>query len=151
MVRGKQQKSRRICIHIHVLLSLGICKGSENTDGPLEQVPSSSEDSGNLMPRKATIDLKMKRTLPYKIPLAIIQQAGKMDAHPSGWQWTFEPEQETCELCNGELGHSKVHPGKRGRSVLITNMHPFKTVEIYVKTCSNCSAMHQVFPYEFGK
>ena len=71
--------------------------------------------------------------------------------HLMGWQWTFEPEQETCELCNGELGHSKVHPGKRGRSVLITNMHPFKTVEIYVKTCSNCSAMHQVFPYEFGK
>ena len=58
---------------------------------------------------------------------------------------------QSKRLCNGELAHSKVHPGKRGRSVLITNMHPFKTVEIYVKTCSNCSAMHQVFPYEFGK
>jgi hypothetical protein len=49
------------------------------------------------MPRKATIDLKMKHTLPYKIPLAIMRQAGKMDAHPSGWQWTFEPEQKTLQ------------------------------------------------------
>jgi hypothetical protein len=26
-----------------------------------------------------------------------MRQAGKMDAHPSGWQWTFEPEQKTLQ------------------------------------------------------
>ena len=29
-------------------------------------------------------------------------------------------------------------------------MNPFKTVQIKVKTCLDCSAMHQVFPYEYG-
>jgi hypothetical protein len=34
---------------------------------------------------------------------------------------------------------------------IVQSNFELKTVEIYVKTCSNCSAMHQVFPYEFGK
>ena len=93
----------------------------------------------------------MKRTIPFQIPLSIIQESGKRDANPLGWQHIFEPQVETCELCNSKLNNSKAHPGQRGRSVLITNMNPFKSVQILVKTCPKCLAMHQVFPFELGK
>ena len=94
MVRAKQQKARRICSHIHVLLSVGILKDLETADSLLEEVASLPDSTilgtGNneenlTKSRKATIDLKMKRTLPYQIPLAIIKQAGKwMHIHQGG-------------------------------------------------------------------
>ena len=158
MTLAKQQKSRRICIHIHVLLSLHILQPISENEGTcsssevsLTDVCGESASTCITASRKATLELKMKYSLPYLIPPAIVCQAGKIDASPSGWSEVFEPQQENCELCNGKLGHSKLHPGMRGRSVLIINMHPFKVVKIYVKMCLNCSAMHQVFPYEHGK
>ena len=86
---------------------------------------------------------------PYLIPPAIVCQAGKIDASPSGWPEIFEPQQKNCELCNGKLWHWKLHPGMRGRSVLITNMHPFKVVKISkcastVQPCTRCFLMNLV-------
>jgi hypothetical protein len=156
VIKAKQQRAKKVCTHIHVLLSLGIFKDMDTNNSPsapshLDPENQSVESGDQTKSRLATIELKMRKTIPYQIPLNIIQQAGKIDAHPSGWQQTFEPEQENCELCSNKLGPSKAHQGQRGRSVLITNMHPFKTVQILVKMCSNCSAMHQVFPYNLGK
>ena len=154
MVKAKQQRAKKICMHIHVLLSLGILKDIETNDSCSAESLHLDGDSGNqTKSRLATIELKMRRTLPYQIPLDIIQQAGKIDVHPSGWQHNLESKQENCELCDGKLGPSKAHQGQRGKSVLIRNMHPFKkvTIQILVKMCSNCSAMYQVFPYDLGK
>ena len=159
MTRAKQQKSRRICIHIHALLSHHILQPISENEGTCSSLEASLTDVCGesastyiTASQKATLELKMKYSLsPYLIQSAIVCQAWKIDASPSGWPEVFEPQQENCELCNGKLGHWKLHPGMRGRSVLITNMHPFKVVKIYVKMCLNCSAMHQVFPYELGK
>ena len=66
-----------------------------------------SESTNPNKSHKAIIKLKMRPTLPSQIPMAIIQQAGKMDALPSGWQKTFEPHQDNCEVSNGKLDSSK--------------------------------------------
>ncbi|XP_028399877.1 HMG domain-containing protein 3-like isoform X2 [Dendronephthya gigantea] len=90
----------------------------------------------------------MKLKLPYVIPKPIIQAAGKMDF--SVWPEQFEPDQTLCDLCKSPLGQSKPHPNQRGRSIIMTNGCPFKTVKMLVKDCSCCFAMHQVFLYTLG-
>ncbi|XP_028391325.1 uncharacterized protein LOC114516136 isoform X2 [Dendronephthya gigantea] len=153
MLKSKQQKSRKVCTHIHLLLALGIFTHNECvsadlrppivTDSSLTTIDRSGSKS-----RKATMGLKMKLKLPYVIPKPIIQAAGKMDF--SVWPEQFEPDQTLCDLCKSPLGQSKPHPNQRGRSIIMTNGCPFKTVKMLVKDCSCCFAMHQVFLYTLG-
>ena len=155
MLKSKQQKCRKLCIHLHVLLALGIFKEAElcvsadlpppivsdNSSMPMDRIESKS--------RKATMELKINYKLPYVIPKPIVRAAGRMDF--SGWPEQFEPNQTLCDLCKSPLGQSKPHPNQRGRSIMITNGYPFKTVRILVKDCPSCFAMHQVFPYTLGE
>ena len=155
MLKSKQQKSRKLCIHLHVLLALGIFKATDecvSTNLPPPTVADNSStptDRSGSKSRKATMELSMKLKLPYVIPKPVIQAAGRMDC--SGWPEQFEPHQTLCNLCNSPLGQSKPHPNQRGRSIMITNGYPFKTVRILVKDCPCCFAMHQVFPYTLGE
>jgi len=70
-----------------------------------------------------------------------------------GWPTICAPTEEDCSLCGSSLSGLRPHRGqKTGNSgILITNAVPFEAVSIQVKQCSECSAMHQVFPFELGK
>ena len=145
MARAKQQKARSICIHVHILLCLGINSKLEQTTFPAkaatkdEDEPESSSSS-----REATIDLKMKRCLPYTIPPSVIGRARNVCPD------VLQPLEEKCGLWSSPLGPAKPHPGSRGRSLLVTNQEPFKTVKVLIKMCQCCGAMTQVFPFELG-
>ena len=84
------------------------------------------------------------------IPKEIIKKPGLIDSSPTGWPEIFEPTETNCGLCNHVLGESCAHPGSRGKSFLLMELNPFKEIRVLVKICTNteCSAMHQVFPYE---
>ena len=55
--------------------------------------------------------------------------------------------------CGSSLSHLQPHPDQKKGSngILITNAVPFEAVSIQVKQCSECTARHQVFPFELGK
>ena len=71
----------------------------------------------------------------------------------SGWPREFVPTDEVCKLCSSPLSQAMCHPGQKGKSYLLTEMNPFKEIEIRVKVCKNiqCKAMHQSFPTDIGK
>lgn len=71
----------------------------------------------------------------------------------SGWPHQFAPVEEICKLCSSPLSEPTFHPGQRGKSYLLTEMNPFKEIEIKVKCCKSnkCKAMHQSIPTEIGK
>ena len=71
----------------------------------------------------------------------------------SGWPSQFEPTDQICKLCSSPLSEPMFHPGRKGKSYLLTEMNPFKEVVINVKFCKNnqCKAMHQSFPIDIGK
>lgn len=160
-VKSKQMKSKYLCIHVHLLLCLGIVhtdlpsidnsvvdeyeinnSAADNQDQPIPENLSCSN----------TIELNMKRSLPNTIPKEIIREPGVIDSVPVGWPDILEPSETTCSLCNSPLGEGKAHHGSRGKSYLLTELNPFKEIKVLVKICTNpkCSAMHQIFPYEFG-
>jgi hypothetical protein len=155
---SKQIKSKNICLHVHLLLCLGIINAQTTTTPDVEievQAPhSSNEDksSTNSSSRSNTIRMNMKHFLPNSIPKEIVQKPGLIDSSPTGWPDVFEPPETNCGLCNNILGEARAHPGSRGKSFLLTELNPFKEIKVLVKMCTNpeCSVMHQVFPYEFG-
>jgi hypothetical protein len=73
-----------------------------------------------------------------------------------GWPDCFIPnELIKCELCGSLLGNPCAHPGQAQNTscYLLTELNPFKRVEIRVKFCSSptCSAMHQASVEKLGK
>ena len=154
VARTKQLKSKSICMHVHILLSLGVGKpvqsdasiaGPSGVDLETElPLPTTSHAS--------TIALKMKYSLPVVIPASIVRQSGVIESSADGWPDMFEPCATKCQLCGETLGQAKPHPGSRGKSLMITNLKPFTPVKVLVKFCQNseCMAMHQVLLYEEG-
>ena len=172
--KAKQHKAKSICLHVHILLSLGLLKTDNGTEADTI-LPSTSLDSSaspsslevqgsssasistnddpalNSVSRISSISLNMKRSLPLHIPRAIIMQSHYMDVN--GWPSSLAPSCTTCGLCNSTLSKERGHPGQRGESLLLTNLQPFRPIKILVKFCENpnCQAMHQVFPYDLAK
>ncbi len=70
-------------------------------------------------------------------------------------QNVFIPELENCQLCGSPLNDTCIHPGQSRHSLcyLITELNPFKQVEIKVKVCpsNTCSAMHQASVEKLGE
>ena len=74
----------------------------------------------------------------------------------NGWPDCFSPDDEfNCVLCSSLLGDLRTHPGQAQNTpcYLITELNPFKKVQIKVKICSSptCSAMHQASVEKLGK
>ena len=139
--RSKQIRSKNICLHVHLLISLGIVNTPPSATPDVEiavQAPhSSNEEEKNTKSssRFNTIKMNMKRSLPNSMPkISIIRK----------------PTETNCGLCNHVLGESRAHPGSRGKSFLLMELNPFKDIRVLVKIRPNteCSAMDQVFPYE---
>ncbi|XP_068755676.1 HMG domain-containing protein 3-like isoform X4 [Montipora capricornis] len=178
IAKAKQHKAKNICIHVHILISLGVMLSNKeasaiahvaceptNAGAPTSTAGSSLLDAlpTVIMPpetgtgepldsisRTSTIQLNMRRSLPLAIPIAVLKQAHSFDV--SGWPPSLAPSSTTCGLCDSPLSKERCHPGQRGESLLITNMNPFKPITLLVKFCENpsCQAMHQVFPYNLG-
>ena len=157
--RSKQIRSKNICLHVHLLISLGIVNTPPSATPDVEiavQAPHSSneeEKNTNSSSRFNTIKMNMKRFLPNSMPrISIIRKPGLIDLSPTGWPEIFEPTETNCGLCNHVLGESRAHPGSRGKSFLLMELNPFKDIRVLVKIRTNteCSAMDQVFPYELG-
>ncbi|XP_028418841.1 HMG domain-containing protein 3-like [Dendronephthya gigantea] len=159
--KSKQLKSKCLCIHVHMLLCLGIVKkdspamGNANDEPTHNAVNAENEDHQQVsesLSRSNTIELNMKRSLPTPIPKEIICKPGVIDSSPAGWPEILEPSETLCGLCSSPLGEGKAHHGSRGKSYLLTELNPFKEIKVRVKMCTNtnCSAMNQIFPYELG-
>ena len=101
------------------------------SDEPVDTVSSTS-----------TVQLNMKRSLPIQIPTAVIQKAYFMDI--KGWPPALAPSCVTCGLHCGPLSGEKSHPGKRGESLVLTNLNPLRKIKLLVKFCQSpsCQAMH---------
>ena len=136
----------------------GLSEASAVAAAPQASTPQvdSIESEGRL----STMKVQMRRALPYSIPSTIMKKISELDGRSlisgfevDGWPSTFAPSDEFCSLCSIALSSPHPHPGeKRGKSgYLLTNAVPFESVEILVKHCPKCHAMHQVFPYECGE
>lgn len=153
----KQIKSRRICLHIHVLL----CVLRETVKPVVEcsEEVVSSQDKVTPISRAKTVDLWSSYSLPYPIPSEYVAQCRNIDAWTTAgvddksWPSTFEPLQSTCELCGNQLDLPRIKPGSDGQALLMTSQHPFRVITILVKFCGNseCKAMHRVWPLSDGK
>ena len=110
--------------------------------------------------RQSTVTLAEKcRKLRYQIPRVLLRSIMTRDSCTlfgieGAWPEFFCPEEENCALCGSSLGPVSNHPGQRSAdSYLITELNPFKKIDIKVKTCTSkdCLAMHQRFPVDIGK
>ena len=160
----KQQKQKKICVHIHVLLCVLPSLSSTGTSSSPDCHPSTSADlpPDENSSRTSTVNLNILNTIPYVIPSTVLEQVTMQDSrsvvnhhdHP-GWPSTFAPNCDHCRLCGSALGEPRSHPGQKQGEMgyIITNVVPFTPVKILVKFCVNasCKAMHQVFPFEIGK
>lgn len=162
----RQEKSKRICIHCHVLFCLAsvhsfLQKSSPSLKPALltsttsyQSVASTSSTSTsdpiseqNPSPSRAsTINLNMQNwRLPYVFPPQIFDVIAENDSgtiNPEmgnpGWPSSFVPIEESCGLCSGQLSPARPHPGQKAgkMSFLLTNTVPFLPVEILVKFCN---------------
>ena len=113
--------------------------------------------------RAAALKVQMKRLIPYQIPLEILQWLGSSDAashlrerkEDCAWPNSFSPSESMCCLCHNPLGPPVIPQGRDadGHSYLLTNLNPFRRVEILVRKCQNkrCKAVHHLFPYQLGR
>lgn len=147
--KGKQQKARKICIHMHMLLCLQLCSVDKATDSESATTNTEEDMSNHELPNSAherTIDVRMGiLQFPYIIPPSIIIQSS------SSCPDQLENTDVECRACGIPVGQSIKHPGSRGVSYLIRDQYPSKHINVLVKICSNCGVMHQSFPYEEGE
>lgn len=168
--KGKQFKSKSMCIHTSILhacliSSLDTLATDINADSAnLESDASvrNEENSRELTKRLSTLRLAEKsKALPYELSHDLLESILKRDARTllgvgDGWPDCFIPnELIKCELCGSLLGNPCAHPGQAQNTscYLLTELNPFKRVEIRVKFCSSptCSAMHQASVEKLGK
>lgn len=86
MGSGKQVKSRKICIHQHVLLCALFPESSKQrcSESPVPSTTTNSLATQNdpyvYIRRASTISANLNRKLPYTIPLSVLQKAQQFDA-----------------------------------------------------------------------
>ena len=125
-------------------------------------IDRSNESKTELTKRISTLKLAEKsRMLPYELPHDLLDAIAKRGACTllgldNGWPDCFGPDDAfNCGLCSSPLGDSRTHPGQAQNTpcYLITELNPFKKVEIKVKICLSptCSAMHQASVEKLGK
>lgn len=164
MAKARGSKVKAICIHKHILrCALQCSSGNEETgEGNVAEALSTSEAESNRqgmsISRKSSIQLAFSRKLPYEIDREILLNISQMDAKcvsdikDEGWPEQFSPHYDVCQLCNGVLSPPMSHPGQKGKSYLLTELNPFKSIDVKVRMCQNgeCKAMHQSLPYSIG-
>lgn len=172
MAKGKHKRVKCNCIHMHMYC---LAKKSEELELALEQLPEdeqlpaehhnvNDERADTTISTKASfardnaIEIALARQLPYKFEKETIDTILEHDVNtwkdiPHGWPEVFVPSYSNCQKCGFPLSPPKYHSGKRGNSYLITELNPFKIIDIKVKTCSNltCQTMHQAVPFEIGE
>lgn len=119
----------------------------EDTDNNVQQQLSDNQQMKN----SDTIDLQMKRTIPYKISEEILTNYYKVD-YSNG----FEPDECECSVCGSDLGPATFPRGVKNscpNGYLVTNIHTFIKVTIKVKKCTNkkCDTIHVAYPFRHGK
>ena len=135
---------------------------SDKLESEGDMIDSSNESKAELTKRLSTIKLAEKiKMLPYELPHDLLDAISKRDACTllgvdNGWPDYFSPDDAFyCVLCSSLLGDPRTHPGQAQNTpcYLITELNPFKKVQIKVKICSSptCSAMHQASVEKLGK
>ena len=176
--KGKQVRTKSMCMHIALLRScfdtntsldmagatvdnevISLTSEGESSAGPMP-VGSTDDLSEEITKRSSTLNLaEMVKVLPYVLPHELLQAIAKRDAltflgAANGWPTNFESDLENCQLCGSKLGDSRIHPGQSRANTcyLLTELNPFKEVDIMVKICSSraCSAMHQASAEKLG-
>ena len=143
---------------MHLLICLVIVNTPPSTTTPrveiTVQVPHSSneeEKNTNISSRLNTIKMNMKRSLPNSIPKEIIQKAGLVN-------W-FVAYRMARNIWTKRNTLRLMQPRSCGilctywvQRKMLMELNPFKEIRVLVKICTNteCSTMHQVFPYELG-
>lgn len=167
--KGKQTKTKSMCIHINMLRSClprrteppatANCPAIKPASAPITESDSVSSSKTK---RLSTLLLAEKvRVLSYIIPHSVLESIAKRDACTllgvgEGWPITFAPNDiNDCQLCGLPLGDVCNHPGQANNNpiYLITELNPFKIVSVKVRFCSarNCLAMHQASVEKLGK
>ena len=167
--KAKGSTVKAVCLHLHLLFAsleqfqqAGPSNASPSAASETSE-PSTVEPSPNLedsSQRISTILLAHEtRRLPYHIPRDLLRSIMKRDSNTlfgveGSWPILFLPRENQCGLCGSSLGLPTNHPGQQtNNTYLITELNPFKKVDVKVKTCisKECLAMHQPFPQDVGK
>jgi hypothetical protein len=163
--KGKQARTKAICIHLHLLYSsINISTDIEKcqNDVPLPEPEHADQQCCGDQPlsRLSTLQLAEKELaeFQYIVPRPILQKILQQDSCtmcevPGGWPKTFSPSDEKCRLCHGNLGAEIRHSGQRGSVYLISELNSFKHIEVLVKLCQNpkCKAMNRALFHEYGR
>lgn len=168
---SKQIKSKKICLHQHVLFCILKLSLPDIPKGV--QVPSTSSSSSDVattvqssflnpehsstssatpsVSRMSTIQLNLRRSIPYPVPQEFFR--AHWNHNLQNWPDCFVPHSSHCDVCGSALTAAQRHPGQgqNDPSYIVTPCS-FRLVEIKVKFCTNknCKAMHQVWPVEQG-
>ena len=157
---SKQIQSKKICLHQHVLfciLKLSLPDFPEAVPFPpstsssdVASTVESSSSASTSVGRMSTLQLNLKRSIPYPVPQEFFRAHCK---HGNNWPGCFIPQSSHCDLCGSALTAAQRHPGQghNDLSYIVTRCS-FQPLEVKVKTCTNnnCKAMHQVWPVEQG-
>ena len=171
--KGKQTKTKSMCIHVSIMCAcfsrecssdrdVRVFDDSNKIESEGDMIDSSNESQAELKKRLSTLKLAEKiKVLPYELPHDLLDAISKRDACTllgidNGWPDCFSPDDAfNCGLCSSPLGGPRTHPGQAQNTpcYLITELNPFKKVQIKVKICSSptCSAMHQASVEKLGK
>ncbi|KAJ7339476.1 high mobility group [Desmophyllum pertusum] len=168
---SKQIKSKKICLHQHVLFCILKLSLPDIPKGV--QVPSTSSSSSDVattvqssflnpehsstssatpsVSRMSTIQLNLRRSIPYPVPQEFFR--AHWNHNLQNWPDCFVPHSSHCDVCGSALTAAQRHPGQgQNDPSYIVMPCSFRLVEIKVKFCTNknCKAMHQVWPVEQG-
>ena len=154
--KGKQTKTKSMCIHVSIMCACFSGECSSDVKGDMtdssnegDMFDSSNESQTELTKCISTLKLAEKiRMLAYELPHDLLDAIAKRDGIDNGWPDCFGPDDAfNCGLYSSPLGDPRTHPGQAQNTpcYLITELTPFKKVEIKVKICLSpaCSAMHQ--------
>jgi hypothetical protein len=145
--KGKQARTKAVCIHLHALystLNMSIevdpsQKEEHDCDSvPVGNVPPGhSKEEESSVSRESTLKLaEIESTFPYVVPRPTLAKLMQQDASTlfgmAGLE-TFSPATNKCGLCNEDLGKGIRHNGQRGSGYLISELNAFKKCEIFVK------------------
>jgi ribosomal protein L37AE/L43A len=168
--KGKQVRTKSMCMHIAILHSCFVTNTLDTTGDTNNNVtfeaesstePGPTVNSSELTKRLSTLSLAEKvKILPYILPHDLLQSVAKRDACTllgvgEMWPNSFIPDLENCQLRGSVLGDTCIHPGQSRNNpcYLLTELNPFKQVDIKVKFCSSraCYAMHQASVEKLGR
>ena len=171
--KAKQVRVKAICPHLHMLkCALNLKLDDEFASQEMQDVGSPATVPVDVIPdvapneqgiestsRKLSVKLALSRKISYNVGKDMLEKISKMDANSflglvdKGWPEEFIPNNTERQLCNSVLSSAMTHLGQKGKSYLLTELNPFKSISIRVKMCRNskCKAMHQPLLYDIGK